>query len=226
MSINVTCHDCERRIELDERPESGKIKCPTCRSLVAVPEPGETVDKFDKTYALPEVKPCPKCRAEMPPDAKICINCGYNFRTGKQTAQVLNKEQIHRSWMFGAIPVFYTVVDLDQTKKGEQWVATTHHLLGIPLGSTEIDLRKCDEIWTDFRQGFGAVGWTIMLLLCLLCVIPGLFWWGLAFGKPNYILRLPHRKSYVTLYEGWNERTMRDILDTLREIKQLEIVRK
>jgi hypothetical protein len=225
MSINVTCPDCERRIALDDYPAGGKVACPSCRAVLYVPEPA-TAEQADNTYALPEVKYCPKCRMDTTPEAKICVNCGYDFRTGKQIGRPVRSEPMVRSWIFGLIPLYFTMVKVEQTSKGKQRVSTTPHLVGIPLGRTEIDLSRCDEVWTDYRQGFGPFGWTIMGLLCLCGLFPGLIWWGLAFYKPTCLLRLPYRNSSVTLYEGWNQITMRNILDTLCELKQLEIVRK
>jgi hypothetical protein len=225
MRITLTCHDCELCFELDERPQSGNIRCPSCRTLLAVPAPGES-GRADKTYAVPQVFRCPKCKREMEEGAKLCINCGYNVQTGKQLTREVRVREVHRSWEFGFVPFFFTGIELDQTRKGGQWLAVTQRVLGIPLGTTEIDLRDCKEIWTDFHAGFGIFGWVVFWLLCIPCFLPGWYYYQLAYYKHTYYLRLPYRNSYVTLYKGWSQATMKDILESVCAIRALEVVRK
>jgi hypothetical protein len=226
MNIVLTCHDCERLIELTERPKDGKFLCPTCGTLLIVPAPGAAADEPDGVYATPGVKHCPQCKKAMAGDAVICIDCGFNFRSGRRTEKVIRVQEVERSWWYGAIPVYFFDVRLRKTRDGREIVTVTDKLLFMPLNTTEIDLRQCREIWTDYREGFGAVGLTIMLLLCLFCLIPGGIWWWWAFNKPNSIVRLPYKKSYVTLYDGWSDTKKNDILDTISAMGGLTIVRK
>jgi hypothetical protein len=229
MSIVLRCHDCERRIELPARPEGGKITCPSCRTVLTVPEPGEE-EAVDPTtaYAGPQLKRCPQCEKEMPAEGVLCINCGYNFKTGKVTKKVVRVKSSRHHWWFGPIPFYYVNGRAEKTKQGESLAAVTVHVLGIPLGTTQVDLRNCHEIWTDFRSGFGIIGWAIMIGLLLLCLVPGFFWWVWALNKPTYIVRLAHGKnSALTLYEGMSETAMRGVLDALEEMAPtLKIVRK
>ena len=37
-------------------------------------------------------KPCPKCGAKAPADAVLCVQCGYNFKTGKNVSGGLSPE--------------------------------------------------------------------------------------------------------------------------------------
>jgi ribosomal protein S27E len=227
LDIVFRCHDCEREITLPERPANGKIMCPSCRTVLNVPEPGSAAEETGGTYTTAQVKRCPQCNKETTSAAVICIGCGYNFQSGKQTRKVVRVKALERSWWYGPIPLFHKIIQLQKTRTGEALVTVTDHIFCIPIGTTEIDLRQCQEIWTDYRQGFGVVGWTITLILFLLCVCPGLWWLVWAFNKPTYILRLPrHKLSEITLYEGMNGDTMRDLLDSIAEMGQLKIVRK
>jgi hypothetical protein len=231
MSIVLRCHDCDRDIELTQRPSSGKVVCPTCHTMLAVGEPGEgegeAADAAGGVYTTVQVKNCPLCNKETTPAAVLCINCGFNFQTGKQTRKIVRVKTMEREWWWGLIPIYFSIVRLRKTKEGETRLTVTHNLCFIPASTIEIDLRDCQEIWTDYRQGFGALGWAITLVLILLCVLPGLLWWIWAFSKPTYILRLPRiNQAPVTLYEGMIETKMQDILDNLVEMGELKIVRK
>jgi hypothetical protein len=222
MNILLTCHDCERPVELAERPRDGKILCPTCGTLLIVPLPGDTTDQTADVYLTPQTKRCQQCNREVAAAAVICIDFGFNFQSGTKTRKVVRVREVERNWWFGAIPVYFSDVRLRKTTDGAEIVTVTDRL----LATTEVDLRQCREIWTDYREGFGAVGWTITLLLCLFCVIPGALWWWWAFSKPNSIVRLPYKKYCVTLYDGWSETTKNDILDTISAMGRLTIVRK
>jgi ribosomal protein L40E len=227
MSITLTCHDCERRIELPERPESGKVYCPSCRTRILVPKEGEAEDEVGDTYALPRVKRCVECDAELPARATLCVNCGYNLRTHRKTERAVRVKEVSHGWAFGAVPLYVVDACLRRSRSGRQEVSLRPQIFFIPIGTTTIDLRDCDELWIEYRQGFGPVGLTIMLILCLFCVVPGLIWWILAFSKPTYIIRLPvGRGAHVTLYEGSSEATMQEILDTISSMSDLNIIRK
>ncbi len=47
-------------------------------------------------------KPCPKCGAKAPADAVLCVQCGYNFKTGKNVSGGLPPE-IKRLIALGAV---------------------------------------------------------------------------------------------------------------------------
>jgi hypothetical protein len=227
MTILFRCHDCEREIELAQRPSSGKTVCPSCQAMLVVPQPGEQPDEPGLAYRTVQVKRCPRCNKESKPAAVICIHCGHNFQTGRQTRQIIRVNTMQREWWSGPIPFFFITVRLRKTRDGAALVRVTYNLFYIPLTTAEVDLGDCDEIWTDYRAGFGVVGWTITLFLMLLCLLPGIIWWIWAFNKPTYIVRLPRIKEPpLTLYEGMSETTMLDLLDTITELGKLKIVRK
>jgi hypothetical protein len=67
-----------------------------------------------------------------------------------------------------------------------------------------------------------------MILLLLLGVVPGLFWWYWAFNSDNYHLQPAGKRKQepITLYRGWHEPTMQDIADTLKGAANLSLERK
>jgi hypothetical protein len=227
LDIVFRCHDCDRQIALPERPANGKITCPSCRAILHVPEPGGVPENPHVAYTTPQVKRCPQCNKETTAEAVLCVGCGYNFQTGQQTRKaVVRVKTMKRTWWYGPIGLFHKNIALRKTTTGATLVTVTTHLTFLRVGTTEIDLSDCDEIWTDYRQGFGPMGWSLMVVLLLMCGCPGLVWWLFAWNKPTYIVRLPRYKaSPITLYEGMSEDTMRDLLDTIAEVGQLKIVR-
>jgi hypothetical protein len=79
------------------------VKCPQCGGAIAIPafEPaGEgaasmagLLDQEQVPVTAPAAKPtpaaaavpkCPSCSAELTPGAVLCVNCGFDLRTGKQ----------------------------------------------------------------------------------------------------------------------------------------------
>ena len=73
------------------------VPCPACGRQLTIPEPGEQrpvsvpntpnlgglLDEVGLT-ASQTGRRCPKCRADMKPEAKICLGCGYNVELGRQ----------------------------------------------------------------------------------------------------------------------------------------------
>lgn len=97
--ILVTCGDCGKQIKAPPMAAGKKIRCPKCKTILSVPlpeaEPVSAGDKkatfdFDREvieaknpYGVEEVSlapRCPHCAHDIdPPDARICLNCGYDM---------------------------------------------------------------------------------------------------------------------------------------------------
>ena len=99
-TIVITCPDCEKQTKVPDNLAGKKVRCKGCGSVVAVPQkrtidtrmatpevkkklrPSEEEDA-SKPYGVEEISVaprCPHCAYEMePPDAVICLHCGYNM---------------------------------------------------------------------------------------------------------------------------------------------------
>ena len=94
MSIDVFCSQCKKTYRVKDELAGRRGKCPQGH-VVVVPQ-----RKVDAASAAPasgarEVVPaagkeagktCPGCAAALPENAVLCVQCGYDFRTGKRLA--------------------------------------------------------------------------------------------------------------------------------------------
>jgi len=94
--IAVKC-DCGKSFSAKPELAGKKVKCPGCGKPILIkaaaakrsaPKAEPTLDDlFDEVgFATGDGpgKRCPECRAEMKPEAIICIDCGYNENLGKR----------------------------------------------------------------------------------------------------------------------------------------------
>jgi hypothetical protein len=98
MMIFFECPGCARRLQIPDAYRGKRSKCPECGAVSLVPgtpEPapvavrpaavGEGTPADADTIAVVEVGPtCPNCRMVLPVGAVLCVNCGHDFRTGRQ----------------------------------------------------------------------------------------------------------------------------------------------
>ena len=69
--IAFDCPACGQSLEAPEEMAGTEIECPTCGEVLALPG-------FEEEVAV-----CPKCDAELDPDAVLCVACGYHLELGK-----------------------------------------------------------------------------------------------------------------------------------------------
>jgi phage FluMu protein Com len=113
MTITVQCGSCRKRFAAKEELAGRKVKCPQCGGVLTIPKPrpgpeaarqateppddyavasppaGETgsspAGTAGGTGRAPDSGPkCPSCGASTKPGAVICVECGYDRRTGKK----------------------------------------------------------------------------------------------------------------------------------------------
>ena len=98
MKLKLKC-TCGAVFAVDAIHAGKKVKCPTCETIVTIPaapaqpepvvpqpEPEPEPPSPDLEDAHMEEGPqlCPSCDKAVDASAVICINCGYNFKTGQQ----------------------------------------------------------------------------------------------------------------------------------------------
>ena len=57
--------------------------CPGCKQTITIPQQQHTFE-HNPQPTIPVPNLCPACENPLQPNAVICIECGYNTKTGKQ----------------------------------------------------------------------------------------------------------------------------------------------
>lgn len=80
MAIDLECPACWKPLHFDDDQAGEQAHCPHCLARFTLPdsEPG---------YGLANPVLCPSCNFDLPRDAVLCTQCGYDFRTGKKRKQ-------------------------------------------------------------------------------------------------------------------------------------------
>lgn len=113
MTIAVQCGSCRKRFAAKDKLAGRKIKCPQCGRVLTIPKPrpgpeaarqateppddyavasppaGEmgssTAGTAGGTGRAPDTEPkCASCGASLKAGAVLCVQCGYDLRTGKK----------------------------------------------------------------------------------------------------------------------------------------------
>lgn len=90
--IEVHCGNCGGTFTASEDMAGLIATCPKCERQVSVPLPDAVRQSRPKLQMKKEGtvdggKRCPHCNGSMSPDAVICLQCGYDLRTGRPFSQ-------------------------------------------------------------------------------------------------------------------------------------------
>jgi hypothetical protein len=83
MSIAVSCA-CGKIIQAGTEHIGKRIRCPACRAILEVRAPVVATPAEGGALQRKQVISCPGCKKEWPKDTVICVECGYNIKTGEQ----------------------------------------------------------------------------------------------------------------------------------------------
>ena len=83
MLLSVKC-SCGKGLKVKEEAAGKKVKCPACGHLTLVPLPNGDEQERALTLQQSEHGECPSCQAELAANAILCIECGFNLKTGKK----------------------------------------------------------------------------------------------------------------------------------------------
>jgi hypothetical protein len=103
MPISVTCTGCQKKYQVPDKLAGRAAKCQACGATLSIPKPqpapkqdddaARMADLFDEEFVPGEeqggaaaIKECPICSAATDASALLCVECGYNFKKGKQLA--------------------------------------------------------------------------------------------------------------------------------------------
>lgn len=126
MDISFSCPHCGQHLDADESAAGEELPCPSCQKRIRVPQKKLRLKKGGATLnqQAPEAAPpaevdsrsCPSCNRTMPPDAVVCVNCGWNSRTGKSTnpsgkpRKSASRRGGRSQWFVGTVAVIVLVV--------------------------------------------------------------------------------------------------------------------
>ena len=98
MVIDFPCPQCGRRLRAQPEHRGNSARCPGCNTTCTVP-PEEQPQPSD-VETLDEVPDhCPSCNASLAPDAVLCIECGFNLRTGRTFKTRIKR--FDKKWLAG-----------------------------------------------------------------------------------------------------------------------------
>jgi hypothetical protein len=141
MSLDFACPECSRQLRIGDQFAGKKVLCPSCRKVVTAPSGAVSVTP-NADLIIPLLEPdapppgtpapmqvvpidnqpatpadagdcCPGCGRFLAPAAVVCLDCGYNRKTGKQHRTVSRRRE--RTWYLGGFtspPVILVVAAL------------------------------------------------------------------------------------------------------------------
>ncbi len=102
MPVTFSCDACRTRIQVKDELSGRRVKCPKCTTVIVVPQTAPraaTVEPAALTAASlvsrkrtgsdvgeRPASQCPSCQADLTPDARLCVQCGYDLTTGTKLA--------------------------------------------------------------------------------------------------------------------------------------------
>lgn len=125
MTLQVKCLECHNPLAVKDSLAGKRIKCPKCTATFQVP---------DATGPLDAPTHCSGCDAPLADDAVVCVDCGFDLRTGRYHGLVKKRACLKRPQIFqGVFPVlalYFTVMLIPVLLAGFQ----LHPVAGIVLG--------------------------------------------------------------------------------------------
>ena len=81
-TATVRCQSCQATYEVDGSAAGTIQECPKCGAVSRIPEAAS--DPEQQTEYADAVRKCPSCSKSAAASAVLCVNCGFDFRTGTQ----------------------------------------------------------------------------------------------------------------------------------------------
>ena len=104
MPIKVVCQ-CGASFAAKDELAGKAVRCPKCKQPLKIPAPaaapaqapvGGLDDLFDEAGIGAKQGPsCPKCQAELKPNAVLCVVCGFELHSGQQREGVKIRDMSH-----------------------------------------------------------------------------------------------------------------------------------
>src|SRR5262245_60981996 len=140
MPIDLQC-DCGKRLSVGDYQAGRKVRCPACQELLDVPGEAD-----ERGYRVEHVNKCPQCKREWPSETVVCVECGYNFQTGKRMRTVHGIKTLE---LRGA----NNRATLMRDRHGVVTLTMTTRFLFWTISKQVYRLDDFDAIYTDYSQG-------------------------------------------------------------------------
>ena len=93
-NIHLACGNCGTEFDVMDELAGLLATCPQCRGQVTVPLSAEHISHAPKLLikqgspVATAYRNCPSCGSLVQEEAVFCVQCGYNFKTGKRYGEV------------------------------------------------------------------------------------------------------------------------------------------
>jgi hypothetical protein len=99
MPIAAQCGSCQKKFKAPDNAAGKKAKCPQCGGVIQIPALEAPKPAASDDHSVAEEAPaaaaapaapaadtsgCPACGAELAAKAVLCVDCGFDLRTGKK----------------------------------------------------------------------------------------------------------------------------------------------
>jgi hypothetical protein len=91
MAMLVTC-TCGKQLKIKEEFAGKRGKCVACGRTLLIPAPPEPAGGDTHRPSAPRA--CPTCHKPLRPEAVLCVNCGFDLRTGKKVTPATTSASI------------------------------------------------------------------------------------------------------------------------------------
>ena len=101
-NIHLVCGKCGAEFDVMDELAGLLATCPQCRGQVAVPLSAEHIGHAPKLQikqgspVATAYRNCPSCGALVQEEAVFCVQCGFNFKTGKRYGEVTAQARMIR----------------------------------------------------------------------------------------------------------------------------------
>jgi hypothetical protein len=108
-------------------------------------------------------------------------------------------------------------IDLVRNEKGKVTLTKTRRVCFFTAVTLPIDVRGHEGVVTGRSSEVTGWEWLVFFFLLLSGIIPGLVWWYYVIHKITFRAALARDHGYpaAIVYEGWDEKQMRDVAVTL-----------
>ncbi len=98
--IQFQCSQCGQTMQAEDKHQGQKVRCSGCNNIVAIPVlTVPTVQAAPQPPLTMVTSPdmyCPSCGGPLPAQAVLCVNCGYNRKTGKYLQTKIKRKRVDK----------------------------------------------------------------------------------------------------------------------------------